>query len=207
MWILKEISLPLPVYNCFSCVWLFATLQRSLPAPLSMGFSRQEYWSELPSSPPGSLLELGIEPVSLMSAALTGRFFTTSTTWEAPLFGLMLFSIWERRRQWHPTPVLLPGKSHGWRSLVGYVHGVAKSRTWLSDFTFTFHFHALKKEMATHSSVLAWRIPGTAEPGRLPSMGSHRIRHDWSNLAAAAASEKMNRFLFSVWICLPLRKI
>ena len=151
MWILKEISLPLPVCNCFSCVWLFATLQRSLPAPLSMGFSRQEYWSELPCSPPGSLLELGIEPVSLMSAALTGAFFTTSTTWEAPLFGLMLFSIWEQRRQWHPTPVLLPGKPHRWRSLVGYVHGVAKSRTRLSDFTFTFHFHALEKEMATHS--------------------------------------------------------
>ena len=53
------------------------------------------------------------------------------------------------------------------------VHGVAKSRTRLSDFTFTFHFHALEKEMATHSSVLAWRIPGTGEPGGLPSMGSH----------------------------------
>ena len=58
----------------------------------------------------------------------------------------------------------------------------------LSDFTFTFHFHALEKEMATHSSVLAWRILGTGEPGGLPSMGSHRVRHDWSNLAAAAAS-------------------
>ena len=58
------------------------------------------------------------------------------------------------------------------------VHGVAKSRTRLSDFTFTFHFHALEKEMATHSGVLAWRIPGTGEPGGLPSMGSHRVRHD-----------------------------
>ena len=115
------------------------------------------------------------------------------------------------RRQWHPTPILLPGKSHGWRSLVGCspwgheesdttkrphfhfslscigggnsnplqysclenprdrgawwaaVHGVMKSRTRLSDFTFTFHFHALEKEMATHSSVLSWRIPGTGE--------------------------------------------
>ena len=57
------------------------------------------------------------------------------------------------------------------------VHWVAKSRTQLSDFTFTFHFHALEKEMATHSSVLAWRIPGTVEPGGLPSMGSHRVRH------------------------------
>ena len=66
------------------------------------------------------------------------------------------------------------------------VHGVDKSRTRLSDFTFTFHFPALEKEMATHSSVLAWRIPGTAEPGGLPSMGSHRVGHDWSILAAAA---------------------
>ena len=124
------------------------------------------------------------------------------------------------RRQWQPTPVLLSGKSHGQRSLVGcspwgreesgtterlhfhfsllcigegngnplqcsclenpmdggawwaVVHGVVKSRARLSNFTFTFHFHALEKEMATHSSVLAWRIPGTEEPGGLPSMGS-----------------------------------
>ena len=75
--------------------------------------------------------------------------------------------IW--RRHWHPTPVLLPGKPHGWRSLVGCS---------LSDFTFTFHFHALEKEMATHSSVLAWRIPGPGQPGGLPSMGSHRVGHD-----------------------------
>jgi len=68
------------------------------------------------------------------------------------------------------------------------VRGVAKSRTQLSDFTFTFHFHALEKEMATHSSVLAWRIPGTGEPGGLASMGSHRVGHDSSNLAAAVAS-------------------
>ena len=67
------------------------------------------------------------------------------------------------------------------------VHGVTKSRTWQSDFTFSFHFYALEKEMATHSSVLAWRIPGTGEPSGLPSMGSHRVGHDWSDLAAAAA--------------------
>ena len=58
------------------------------------------------------------------------------------------------------------------------VHGVAKSRTRLDDFTFIFHFHALEKEMATHSSILAWSIPGTGEPGELPSMGSHRVGHD-----------------------------
>ena len=65
----------------------------------------------------------------------------------------------------------------------------SRSRTRLSDFTFTFHLHALQKEMATHSSVLAWRIPGTGEPGGLPSMGSHRVGHDWSDLAAAAAGD------------------
>ena len=65
------------------------------------------------------------------------------------------------RESWHPS-----------------VYGVAKSWTRLSDFTFTFHFHVLEKEMATHSSVLAWRIPGTEEPGGLPSMGLHRVRHD-----------------------------
>ena len=73
------------------------------------------------------------------------------------------------------------------------VCGVARSRTRLSDFTFTFHFHALEKEMATHSSVLAWRIPGTGEPGGLPCMGSHRVGHDWSNLAAAALCRGKNR--------------
>ena len=141
-----------------------------------------------------------------------------------------------QRRQWNPTPVFLPGKSHGQGSLVGCspwgrwgsgtterlhfhfslscigegngnplqcsclenprdggawwaaVYGVTEGRAQLSDFTFTFHFHALEKEMATHSSVLAWRIPGTAEPGGLPSMGSHRVGHDWSDLAAAAVA-------------------
>ena len=88
-----------------------------------------------------------------------------------------------RRKQWHPTPVLLPGKSHGQRSLVG-------CSPWGREELDTterlhFHFHDLEKEMATHSSVLAWRILGTAEPGGLPSMGSHRVGHDWSDLAAA----------------------
>ena len=132
------------------------------------------------------------------------------------------------RRQWHPTPVLLPGKPHGWRNLVGCSPwGCLESDTteqlhfqvlekemathssvlawripgtgslvvcclwgrWVrhdSDFTFTFYFHALEKEMATHSSNLAWKIPWMEEPGGLQSMGSLRIRHDWSDLAAAA---------------------
>ena len=82
------------------------------------------------------------------------------------------------RRKWQPTPVLLPGKSHGQRSLIGY-HPWGHEE---SDITerphFTLHFNALEKEMATHSSVLAWRIPGTGEPGGLPSMGSYRVRHN-----------------------------
>ena len=77
------------------------------------------------------------------------------------------------------------------------VHGVAKSQTRLSDFTLTFHFPALEKEMATHSSVLAWRIPGTGEPHGLTSMGSHRVGHDWSDLATAAVHLVVT--LSSVW--------
>ena len=73
-----------------------------------------------------------------------------------------------------------------WGAWWATVHGVTMSQARLSDFTFTFHFPALEKEMAVHSSVLAWRIPETEEPGGLPSMGSHRVRHDWSDLAAAA---------------------
>ena len=74
------------------------------------------------------------------------------------------------------------------------VHAVARSWTRLSDFPFTFHFHVLEKEMATHSSVLALRIPGMGEPGGLPSMGSHRVGHNWSNLVAVA-------ILFTVMSC------
>ena len=80
------------------------------------------------------------------------------------------------------------------------VHGVTKSRTRLSDCPFTFHFHALEKEMATHSSVLAWRIPGTGEPGGLPSVGSHRVGQDCSDLAAAAAANMYPEYnLGSKW--------
>ena len=70
------------------------------------------------------------------------------------------------------------------------VHGVTEGRTRLSDFTFPFHFHALEKEWATHSSVLAWRIPGAGEPGGLPSLGSHGVGHNWGDLAAAAAAAR-----------------
>ena len=82
------------------------------------------------------------------------------------------------------------------------VHGVARSQTRLSDFIFTFQFHALEKEMATHSSVLAWRMPGVGEPGGLPSMGSHRVGHDWSDLAAAAVAVCV---CVCVCVCVPVQ--
>ena len=85
------------------------------------------------------------------------------------------------------------------------VHGIARNQTRLSDFTFTFYFHALEKEMATHSSVLAWRIPGMGEPGGLPSVGLHRVGCDWSDLAAAwfhLYEGRRNKFL----LCYNTRK-
>ena len=106
--------------------------------------------------------------------------------------------ILPRRRQWHPTPVLLPGKSHGW-SLVGYSPWGLKEL----DTTEWLHFHALEKEMATHSSVLAWRIPGMGEPGGLPSMGSHRVGHDWSDLATAAHTHT-KLYSFDWCVCVSL---
>ena len=99
---------------------------------------------------------------------------------------LILFNGWIREGNGNPLQYFClenPMDGGTWKAAV---HGVAEGWTRLSDFPFTFHFHALEKEMATHSSVLAWRIPWTGEPGGLPSMGSHRVRHDWSDLAAAA---------------------
>ena len=86
----------------------------------------------------------------------------------------------------------------------GFLH--SSSRTRLSDFTFTFHFHALEKEMAIHSSALAWRIPGMGEPGGLPSMGSHRVRHNWNDLAAVAAA-KSPLFYEQDWRCLQFSSV
>ena len=140
-----------------SHVWLFVTLCTvARQAPLAMGVSRQEYWSGLPCPLPGDLPNPGIKPTSLTSSALTGRFFTTSATWEAPDIRLVLFKIlvaqmvknlpacgrpevhpwvgkipW--RREWQPTLVFLPGES-----------------------------------------------PWTEEPGGLQAMGSYRVRHDWA---------------------------
>ena len=106
--------------------------------------------------------------------------------WELNIFPL--FFYWRIDREGNGNPLQYsclenPMDGGAWWAAV---HGVARSWTQLSNFTSTFHFHALEEEMATHSSVLAWRIPGTGEPGVLPSMGSHRVGHDWSDLAAAA---------------------
>ena len=102
----------------------------------------------------------------------------------------------EQRRQWHPTPVLLPGKFLGRRSLVGCSPwGRWVWHNWATSLS--LHFHALEKEMATHSSVLAWRIPGMGEPGGLLSLVSHRVGHDWSNLAVAAAAVLKTIFSFT----------
>ena len=126
--------------------------------------------------------------LSLGLAATCGSWLCCKTMSFAHIQEATIYTCYflKRRRQWHPTPVLLPGKSMDGGAWWAAVHGVARSQTRLSSFTLTFHFHALEKEMATHSSVLAWRIPGMGEPDGLPSMGSHRVRHDWSNLAAAA---------------------
>ena len=127
--------------------------------------------------------------------------------WWAAIYGvaqsrtrLKRLSSSSRRRQWHPTPVLLPGESQGQRSLVGCSPWGFEESDRLSDFTFTFYFYALEKEMATHSSILAWRIPGTEEPGRLPSTGLHRVGHDWSDLTAAAAAVAVVIHCTIVWL-------
>ena len=163
-----------------------------------MAFYRQDYRSGLLFHPPGDLPDSGMElaspasptwqadslPLSHLGSPIllaeTGQKLGYVIIGNSPLF---------RRRQWQPTPVLLLGKSHGRRSLVGCSPWGRKE----SDTTERLHFHALENEMATHSSVLAWRIPGTGEPGGLPSMGSRRVGRDWSDLAAAAAP------LFSVY--------
>ena len=168
----------------FATSWTVA-----LQAPLSIGFSRQEYWSGLPFPTPGHLPDPGIEPSSLVSPVLAGGFFTTEPPRSDSILSLVGHRVSGTPLQYSCLENPMDGGAW-WAA----VHGVARSRTRLSNFTFTFHFHALEKEMATHSNVLAWRIPGTGEPGGLPSMGSHRIGHGWSDLAAAAAAESLLGF-------------
>jgi len=125
------------------------------------GIPRQEYWRGLPCPSPRDLPDPRIEPESLESPALQMDSLPLSHQKSSPIDTCSFISfILDRGAWWAAVP---------W---------VAKSRTGLSDFTFTFYFHALEKEMAKHSSVLAWRIPGMGEPGGLLSMGSHRIGHN-----------------------------
>ena len=102
------------------------------------------------------------------------------------------------RRQWHPTPVLLPGKSNGQRSLVGCSPRGHEESDTTEQLHFPFSLSCIGEGNATQSSVLAWRIPGTAEPGGLPSMRSHRIGRNWSDLAAAAAWSHFFMTIFAV---------
>ena len=99
----------------------------------------------------------------------------------------LTFLPWVRKRTVQHSCLKNPMDRGAWKATV---HGVTEGRTQLSDFTFTFHIHALEEEMATHSSVLAWRIPGTGEPGGLPSLGSHRVGHDWSDRSSSSSSRE-----------------
>jgi len=129
----------------------------------------------------------GIEPVPPVLAARSLNPWSTGAVLQSPFFygstrhqALAVCCIQPVHGETMKAPLQYsclenPTDGGAWEAAV---HGVATSRIRLSDFNFTFHFHALEKEMATHSSILAWRIPGTGEPGGLPSMGSHRVGHD-----------------------------
>ena len=141
------------------------------------------------------------DSVSLWLGEISSGLLRVST-WD--LWALLGSLLW--RRQCQPTPVLLPGKFRDGGAWWAAVHGVAKSWTWLSNFSFPFHFPALEKEMATHSSVLARRIPGMGKPGGLPSVGSRKVGHDWSDLAAAAAGSLLGSldYFYVIFIQIPL---
>ena len=158
--------------------WSWRSMTSSLRrAHLLQSTSPSEQQIQMPRECPGTQVKCNIG----VKQNREGKTREYTGQWKK----VALFPLWRR----HGTPVQYSclenpiGGGAWWAA----VHGVSKSRTRLSGFTFTFHFHALEKEMATHSSVLAWRIPGTGEPGGLLSMGSHRVRHDQSDLAAAAA--------------------
>ena len=169
-------SFNLLLYECilsrFNYLWLYATLWTvTCQVPLSMGIPQARIleWVAMPYSK-GSSWPRDQTHVSYISCIADG-FFTASTNWEAQF------------AEGNGTPLQYSclenpmDRGVWWAAL----HGVAKSRARLSDFTFTFYFHALEKDMTTHSSILAWRIPGVEE---LLSMGLHKVGHDWSDLAA-----------------------
>ena len=147
------------------CYWCShkASWQSSLPAGYTPGFRLQT----LLFKSPRQRLASGVAWGKSLNPALNAHFIFMITV-------ALYFSVSSPLRY----SCLENPTDGGARWAV--VHGVTKSQTRLSNFTFTFHFHALEKEMATHSSVRAWRIPGTAEPGGLLSMGSQRVRHNWA---------------------------
>ena len=180
------------------------TFLYSLAARLTV-FPYSAHWRK----PLGTAHTLGdkiIQRCDFQEVALTGGHFSrlpTTAEFLFPCFGLILIKrictycpLSQRRQCNLPQYSCLenPMDRGAWWAAV---HGVAQSRTWLSYFTFTFHFHALEKEMATHSGVLAWGILGMGEPGGLLSMGSHRAGHDWSDLAAAAAAAALCQSCFN----------
>ena len=174
--------------NIFILYWIIVNLQHCVNFKWTAKWFTKNIGAGCHAFLQGILLTQGSN-LRLLSPALAGGFFTTSATWETSFIHI-------RTGEGNGTPLWYsclenPMDRGAWWAAV---HGVAKSRTWLSDFTFTFHFHALEKEMATHSSVLAWRTPGMGEPGGLSFMGSHRIRHDWCNLAAVAAHTYISSF-------------
>ena len=169
---------------------------------LSMGFPGQEYWSEVPLPPPGeSSRPRDRNPIPYVSC-IGRRILYYCATWEvqAPwgnvnedrvhdTFRSPQKSITFPKREKKLTYLKLYRKIP-WMEEPGGLQSMGSlgvGHDWETSLSlFTFHFHALEKEMATHSSVLAWRVPGTGEPGGLPSLGSHRVGRDWSDLAAAA---------------------
>ena len=205
--LVKAMAFPVVMYGCESWIvkkaecWRIDAFElwcwrRLLRVPWTSRRSNQSILKEI--SPEYSLEELMLKLKLQYFGHLIWRIGPFKKT-------LMLGKIEGGRRRWRWRMRWLDGITDSTdtslsklRELVmdreawhAAVHGVAKSQTRLSDFTFTCHFHALEKETATHSSVLPWRIPRTGEPGGLRSMGSHRIGHDWSDLAAAALTERI----------------
>ena len=133
------------------------------------------------STPPVQKIPWMEEPGGLQSMGSLGVRHDSATS-------LSLFTFMHWKRKWQPLQYSCLENPRDGGAWWAAVHGVARSQTWLNDFTFTFHFCALEKGMTTHSKILAWKIPWTGEPGGLLSMGLHRVRHDWSDLAAAAAA-------------------
>ena len=188
--------------NHLGHVWLCDPMDHSSPASSVHGILQARILEWVPMHSSTDLPNPRERTWVFCVTCIAGRFFTHWATWEAKndtvaglntnisannfVFIFINEYISKRRRQWHPTPVLLPGKIP-WTDEPGGLQSMGSRKE--SDTTERLHFHALEKEMAPHSSVLIWRIPGTAEPGGLPSMGSQRVRHDWSNLAAVAAAD------------------